>query len=643
MAKKDRLLLVVVVLLACALTAVCVFTGHPLTEDGEAAVAANAEQMAALAEQALNDNTCRQIVLSDGASKALCPDVGIDGNQVTVTGPGIYHVTGDLGTGRLTVRADGNVTLILDGVTIDGGDGPAVDADNAKRTLLYLAEGSENTLISGTADMRTETADTDEEGSGAAVYARDPLYVAGKGSLTVEGWIHNGISTTDDLVILDGTLNVTAVNNGLRGKDSLTVLGGNVTVVAGNTEGLTETQTTAEPVPELNGLPGAPGEMGQRPENLPEPPEMGGLPGTPGEMGQRPENVPEPPGMGGMPENGMGQPPEGMLELPAETGNTEQADRGRGRADNRFGNRSGGRWGGFGGEPWDNASQAENVSGGKGLKTDGELEIRGGSVTVVSADDALHAGISVTLSGGSVTLTSGDDGIHGDERVTVTGGEIRVLRSNEGIEAHEIDIAGGSLSVIASDDGMNANGGPDMFSRNRTETDEETTLASLTIRGGEVYVRADGDGLDSNGNLILLGGHVIVDGPANGGNGALDSGSENGGETWVEGGTLLAIGSSGMAETFDNTSTQCSFIETLSRTYPAGTKVTVRTADGTVLVEHESAASFDSVVFTDPAMKVGEQCELIVDEDTLTISLDAITNGEGSGFGMPSFGGFGRR
>lgn len=598
MAKKDRLLLAALLLLACALTAVCVFTGHPLAE-GDAAVAANAEQMAALAERALADDTCRKIVLSDGASKALCPDVGIDGNQVTVTGPGIYHVTGDLGTGRLTVRADGNVTLILDGVTVNGGDGPAVEADDAKRTLLYLAEGSENTLISGTADTQTENTDTDEEGSGAAVYARDPLYVAGKGSLTVEGWIHNGISTTDDLVILDGTLNVTAVNNGLRGKDSLTVLGGNVTVIAGNTEGLTDSQTTAEPVPEINGMPGAPAEMGRRPDNMPEPPE-GGMPGTPGEMGQRPENMPEPPEMGG------------------------------------------GRRAGFGGEPWENEKTSTSASGGKGLKTDGELEIRGGSVTVFAADDGINAGVSVTVSGGSVTLTAGDDGIHGDERVTVTGGNVRVLKANEGIEAHEIDIAGGSVSVVANDDGMNANGGPDMFSWNRTEADEETTLASLTIRGGDVYVKANGDGLDSNGNLLLLGGRVIVDGPANGGNGALDSGSENGGEMRAEGGTLLAIGSSGMAETFGNTSTQCSFIETLPKTYPAGTKVTVRTADGTVLIDHESAASFDSVVFTDPALKVGEACELTVGEETLTIALDAITNGKGSGFGMPSFGGFGR-
>ena len=632
MAKKDRLLLVGMLLLACVLTVVCVFTGHPLAGN-DATAAANVEQMAAVAEQALKEDTCRQIALSDGGSKALCPDVGIEGNQVTVTGPGIYHVSGNLGTGCLTVRADGNVTLILDGVTIDGGDGPALDVDNAKRTLLYLAEGSENTLTSGT--VRSETAEKTEETSGAAVYARDPLYVAGKGTLTVDGQINNGISTTDDLVILDGTLNVTAANNGLRGKDSLTVLGGKVTVVAGNTEDLTENLSSTALSPEMNGMPGVPGEIGQRPENMPEPPEMGSMPGAPGEMGQRPDDMPKPPKMGGMPENGKGQPPT----------ETENVDRqwDRGQEDNRFGNMGGGRWGGFGGDPRDNASQTESDSGGKGLKTDGELEIRGGTVTVVSADDALHAGVSVTVCGGSVTLTAGDDGIHGDERVTVTGGDIRVLRSNEGIEAHEIDITGGTLSVVASDDGMNANGGPDMFAWNRTETTGETTLASLTIRGGDVYVRADGDGLDSNGNLILLGGHVIVDGPTNGGNGALDSGSENGGEMRVEGGTLLAIGSSGMAETFGETSTQCSFIETLSKTYPADTKVIVRALDGTVLVEHTSATSFDSVVFTDPALKVGESCELTVGDDTLTVSIDAITNGEGSGFGMPSFGGFGRR
>lgn len=35
-------------------------------------------------------------------------------------------------------------------------------------------------------------------------------------------------------------------------------------------------------------------------------------------------------------------------------------------------------------------------------------------------------------------------------------------------------------------------------------------------------VNAQGDGLDSNGDLTISGGEVYVDGPTNGGNGALD-------------------------------------------------------------------------------------------------------------------------
>lgn len=39
-------------------------------------------------------------------------------------------------------------------------------------------------------------------------------------------------------------------------------------------------------------------------------------------------------------------------------------------------------------------------------------------------------------------------------------------------------------------------------------------------------MNADGDGLDSNGNLRVEGGDITINGPANGGNGALDIGTE---------------------------------------------------------------------------------------------------------------------
>ena len=48
----------------------------------------------------------------------------------------------------------------------------------------------------------------------------------------------------------------------------------------------------------------------------------------------------------------------------------------------------------------------------------------------------------------------------------------------------------------------------------------------LNISGGLVYVDSQGDGLDSNGNMTIDGGTVLVNGPTNSGNGAIDSNGE---------------------------------------------------------------------------------------------------------------------
>lgn len=64
------------------------------------------------------------------------------------------------------------------------------------------------------------------------------------------------------------------------------------------------------------------------------------------------------------------------------------------------------------------------------------------------------------------------------------------------------------------------------------------------IKGGKLTVDARGDGLDSNGSIEMSGGVVIVNGPTENMNGALDYD----GSFLISGGTLVAAGSAGMAQ-----------------------------------------------------------------------------------------------
>lgn len=173
---------------------------------------------------------------------------------------------------------------------------------------------------------------------------------------------------------------------------------------------------------------------------------------------------------------------------------------------------------------------------------------------------------------------------------------------------------------------------------------DDSSLSVLKISGGTLYVNADGDGLDSNGDLIVEGGITIVDGPTNSGNGALDSGSENGGSIVCNGGTIIAIGASGMAESFESDSAQCSFIKTFSGTMSAGTQITITDENGKTIFEHKSAKSFNSVVFSSPDLVLGNTYTITVGDQTETITIESISNGASSGFGIPgSFGGHKRK
>ena len=99
---------------------------------------------------------------------------------------------------------------------------------------------------------------------------------------------------------------------------------------------------------------------------------------------------------------------------------------------------------------------------------------------------------------------------------------------------------------------------------------------------------------------------------------------ENGSACLVSGGTVLAIGSSDMAETFDGESGQCSFLYNFAETFAAGTRIAVTDAAGNVLFEHIAAKEFSSVVFSRPELAFGDTCVLSVGEQTIEMSAAVI-------------------
>lgn len=580
-----------------------------------------------LAGSALADGN---ITLSPDGSTSTDASVRIDGQTVTITQAGTYKIAGTLDDGALIVESGENakITLVLGGVSIKNSTGAAIQIATADDVTIELEEGTTNVLQSGE-EVDIATATEGEEASGGALQSKADLKIKGKGSLTVLGYLNNGIHCTKDLKIKNGNISVTALGHGIKGKKSVTVSGGTVTVTSGK-DGITSDETENE--------------------------EKGFVTIEGGEI------IITSAGDGVSAETTL-TVTDGVISIISGGGSANAQQ----KTDNMRG------WWDF-----DNSASDDDSASCKGLKAGKALVISGGSITIDAQDDALHTDGDMTISGGECILSTGDDGAHADLSLTVLDGKITVLTSNEGLEANQITLAGGDLDITASDDGINANGGSNGFSggfgggggmggsfggrrsdtnsqsgdmtppdnNNMTPPDNSNMQTPpdgttdkqpvLLITGGKITVNADGDGLDSNGNLRVEGGDITINGPSNGGNGALDIGTENGGAGFIAGGTLIALGTSSMAENFGSTSTQCAFLVTMN-SFGAGETITITDSQGTVLYTGVTVKSANSVVFSSADLVVGETYTVTIGSISATVTQSSTVVGNSNGFG-----GFGR-
>ena len=173
----------------------------------------------------------------------------------------------------------------------------------------------------------------------------------------------------------------------------------------------------------------------------------------------------------------------------------------------------------------------------KGFKAGKTLTVTGGTLTVDSADDALHASTDVTISGGTLTLATGDDGVHADNDLVIgTKGasststpRINITASYEGLEGTTVTVYSGDIDVAASDDGVNA--------ANST-LGERSDKYAINIAGGDLYIDAGSDGLDSNNDINITGGKVEVYGA----DAMMDAAIDYDGTFTLSGGTLFGAG-----------------------------------------------------------------------------------------------------
>ncbi len=549
-----------------------------------------------------------KIILSGETARVEGNGASVSGGVVTVRDAGAYLVSGTLGDGQIVVEAakGDTVRLILQNASITNSTGAAIDVKQCDKLILTLAGGSENLL----ADGESYTLSAGEDEPDAALFSKEDLTINGGGSLCVSANHRNGIASKDDLVILGGTISVTAVNDALRGRDSVSILGGSLTLTAGN-DGIKSNNdeesdkgwiaidggaftidaghdgiqaetalTVGDGVFTITTGGGSVNTSAgdARPEGFGAKHPAGHREGLSdgrtspdgaafGEQGAAPPEPPEemPQASGDMSGNPMPRPPA-----------VHDAE----------------------------SSEEDSSESFKGFKSGTALTVRGGSFTLDCLDDAFHSNGSLTVEDGYFTIATDDDGFHADQTTTINQGTIEILRCYEGIEGGDVVINGGEIRLTARDDGVNSAGGSDgtqsfdRFSR--------TGGSNITVNGGLLVVSASGDGLDANGEIIQTGGTVLSNGPVSGGDGALDY---DGGYR-ISGGILAAAGSAGMAQSVSDNSEQPALFVKFTSVQQAGTAISLSDAQGGMLLSFAPAKAFETIVLSAPELTIGESYTL---------------------------------
>lgn len=419
----------------------------------------------------LTDSTA--ITLSDSGTTVTGGGATEKDGVVTVTDGGVYTFTGSLSDGRILVNApNGEVTLVLDGVSVACSYGSPLYIYQSSQTTVWLEDGSQNTLQDGAsytfADSFSSSA---EDEPNACLYSKSDLIIAGNGRLTVDASHNNGITSKDTLQIESATVTVNAKNHGINGKDSCAVQDAVLNVTSGG-DALRSTNDTDS-------------QLGWILINNSD------LTLTAGEDGIQAET--------------SLTVSSGSFSIVSGGGSNAviPEDGGKGLKGGTDVLLSGGTY------VLDCCDDA--------IHANGSVTVSGGTYRIRTGDDGIHADGSTVIGGGTVTIEKSYEGIEG-ETVAITGGTITVTAGDDGINAAggadqsgfgggrdsflgssdcSITISGGVTTVNASGDGVDSNG-------------------SLTVSGGELYVSGPTDNgnsaLDFDGTSQITGGLVVAAG-----------------------------------------------------------------------------------------------------------------------------------
>ncbi len=524
-------------------------------------------------EVGYDEKECVNIILNGDTAACDSESVVINQNIITITEEAAYIISGELADGMIIIEADDNdkPQIILNNASVKSSNSAPLYVKTADKVFVTLADNSVNTLGNG-----GEFVSIDDNNIDGAVFSKQDITFNGNGSLDIVSSVGHGIVCKDDVVFTSGSYKISSAFHGVDANDSVRIANANIQISAGKDGIHVENSDNAEK-----------GFLYYFSGNANITAEGDGI-----SSGLYTELI------------------GGEINITAGGGSIN----GTKTSSDNYGGFMGGGPGGFDPHSTAEATDEDSVSM-KGIKTQTSLIVEDCKITVDSADDSIHSNADITINGGEFNLSSGDDAIHAEENLDVNGGNINISESYEGLEAHNILINDGDISLVSSDDGLNAAGGTDESGFGGRDNGgfggQENSNGSIIINGGNIYIEASGDGIDANGYLEIHGGYTEVCGPTTGDTAVLDYDTT----AEITGGTFVGTGSYMMAQTFSSSENQGVLALSVGN-QEALTEIVITDSNGNDILKYSPKLSYAILIYSSPEIKTGESYKVHIGNET---------------------------
>ncbi len=503
--------------------------------------------------------SCIEIILKDNATEAKGKGVVVTGNTVLINEKGSYMLTGTLTDGRIliAVSATDDVVLYLNNADITSKTSAPIYVRSADKAVISLMPGTVNKLTDAMSSSDSGTALT------AALFSKADMTINGTGKLLVYANAKDGVTSKDDLKIMEGEIEIHSKDDGIVGHDSFVMKGGTLNVDAGG-----------------DGVKSSKEEAGKGFVLI---------------------------GGGTLNVQAAADGIDASTSIRISDGNVNVSSGGGSGAKVPMQGFDFANWGSG------NTNSAATQKSTKGLKAGYYIDITGGVIVIDALENAISAKGAIHVFGGAIRPISGNDAIHTESDFYMVRGIINTDVCEEAIEGATVTIEGGVLSAASKDDCINANGyndktnklAPGGYSHN-ADAGDEFDGASIVITGGKFTFAPLGDGIDSNGSIAFRGGQMTMTGPLSTDEGAFDYLST----FELSGGEFICLTSAQHVN--KPTDAKQAYLTLTGFTGAAGDQVEIRDASGKTLLKTEAKIGWQAVYASSASFAAGQNYKVLV-------------------------------